>query len=146
MLYYLIYTSKSSALVDDKELLKILDESRNWNQDHGLTGMLLYINGGKFHQKEGRFMQVLEGTAEEVNGIFEKIKKDKRHHSITLLDQSEISERNFESWTMGFQDLDWDAYNQSNGSFELDESLLDTLELKKFSIAVMYLKSFYNMG
>jgi hypothetical protein len=47
---------------------------------------------------------------------------------------------------MGFKDLDWDAYNQSEGSFQLDESLLNTLELKKFSIAVMYLKSFYNMG
>jgi hypothetical protein len=57
-LYHLVYQSFATALMSEKELEVVLTQSRSWNTDHNLTGMLLYSNGD--------IMQVLEGTQEEV--------------------------------------------------------------------------------
>src|SRR3954468_16894005 len=86
MIFYLIYISKAKRLMQEDELVALLNESRNWNNDHGLTGMLLYVEGRFIEQNEGRFMQVLEGDERQVKSIFEKIKTDVRHFHIIVLD------------------------------------------------------------
>jgi len=97
----------------DEKLSKILEESRAHNSDHGITGMLLYVEGifassGKRSIESastGRFMQILEGKEEEVEHIYAKIKQDQRHFDIISLRNSTASGRYFESWQMGFKTL-----------------------------------------
>lgn len=73
MLYYLIYISKAHE-VDQDDLRNVLEESLEWNKEHGITGMLLYVPGYFSNPAAARFIQVLEGTEFEVKLIFEKIK------------------------------------------------------------------------
>jgi hypothetical protein len=97
----------------DDELSGILEESRQWNLDHGITGMLLYVEGifvgsgtrNITSAHAGRFMQILEGTEEEVEKIFDKIRQDKRHFNVNPLKNSYAADRCFESWQMGFKAL-----------------------------------------
>ena len=63
----LIYTSTASFLFSDDDIKKILNTSCAWNNEHGLSGLLLY--------KDGNIIQVLEGEEDEVEYIFENSQK-----------------------------------------------------------------------
>jgi hypothetical protein len=94
-LYHLVYQSTATLPMGDKELEALLKQSRNWNSQHQLTGILLY--------SEHSIMQVLEGPKDEVFYIFNRIEKDIRHQNVTKLADGEIQQRNFSQWSMGFK-------------------------------------------
>lgn len=145
-MFYLIYMSKAAKLMHDEDLNAVLQESRDWNQSHGITGMLLYIRGNILGHAEGRFIQALEGTEAEVKGIFESIKNDKRHDNITLLNQGSIKKRNFETWLMGFESLSIEELQSKEGFFELNDQFLDSGKLKGLNVALNFLKNFYTLS
>jgi hypothetical protein len=128
------------------DLVFLLNQSKSWNQGHGLTGMLLYLEGKFLSKVEGRFMQVLEGTEEEIKEIFEKIKQDPRHHSLIVLKQSSTEDRNFGTWSMGFKSLKVEAYKELPGFFDLNEDFLKSDELQQSSLPLNFLKSFYKVN
>ncbi|WP_416276575.1 BLUF domain-containing protein [Pedobacter sp. MR2016-24] len=70
LLHYVIYISKAGKLLTEEELIDLLEESRAWNLSHGITGMLMYLEGNFLHLFEGRFIQVLKGSSDEVTAIF----------------------------------------------------------------------------
>ena len=98
MLYYLIYASTATTLMKTEELIKILNESRVWNNNHQITGMLLYVAGNFLAsvlphtggQQQGRFIQVLEGD---------------RHQDLIVLQEDFTASRHFENWAMGFKNI-----------------------------------------
>jgi hypothetical protein len=93
--------------LSEQELQALLRQSREWNSEHGLTGVLLY--------SDGDILQVLEGTPYEVNYIFERIQKDCRHHNVTKLADGFIQARNFTDWSMGFISINPDEYQHLTG-------------------------------
>jgi hypothetical protein len=145
MYFSILYTSKAAKLMTDEDLLPILEESRSWNNDHNLTGMLLYIEGQFLVRKEGKFMQVLEGPEFEVRAIYEKIKNDDRHRNIILLNEMTIEKRNFEKWLMGFESLSLEDFKKNPDFFELNDDFLKNGKLQKFNSSLNFLKSFYIM-
>jgi hypothetical protein len=72
----------------------MLQAARKHNDGAGLTGMLLYT--------EGAFFQVLEGIPEEVEALYARIERDKRHEQVTKIVAEATPNRSFEHWTMGF--------------------------------------------
>jgi hypothetical protein len=146
MLFSLVYISKAVNTVQEEVLLDILNESHLWNRAHDVTGMLLYLRGPILAHKEGRFVQALEGPEEEVKKLFEMIRRDNRHGNITLLNEGMIKKRNFESWLMGFESLDQEAYKLKPGFFELDDDFLNSGKLQKLSVPLTFMKSFYRMS
>ena len=96
-MYSLIYRSVANDNFTKSLIYKMLSEAREYNTDHGITGCLLY--------HKGKFIQLLEGEEEEVISLFERIKKDHRHHDLELLETENISERLFSEWSMAFQDM-----------------------------------------
>jgi hypothetical protein len=93
----LIYVS--TLLGDSEQELKaILASSVKHNSLNGITGMLLYYRGG--------FMQVLEGDESVVMETYARICNDKRHHHITTLTITEVQQRHFDKWTMGYKHID----------------------------------------
>jgi hypothetical protein len=89
----------STAKVEfNKELLNgLLENCRRNNAGKNVTGMLLYHNRA--------FFQVLEGAAEDVLPLFDKISLDPRHSRVSKILQLEIENRSFGDWTMGYSDV-----------------------------------------
>ncbi len=93
-LWRLVYVSNAKPRITDDELNQILLSSRIRNFfTHDVTGMLMLAGGS--------FCQILEGTHENVTGVFERIKGDTRHSNVRMLELAEITERSFPNWTMG---------------------------------------------
>lgn len=97
-LYHIVYLSASSHLLSDEDLRAILTTSRANNRERGVTGMLLYSEGG--------FIQALEGPKNEVIDLYRIIGHDPRHGQLTTLLEGPIGERNFPHWTMGYRRVD----------------------------------------
>lgn len=105
--YSLIYVSIASDAFRDDELLEILRVSRENNPRVGITGILLY--------KNRKFMQLLEGPEKAVCETYARIALDSRHRDVTVLLQDEIDERDFEDWSMGFQNLADESVRRTPG-------------------------------
>lgn len=99
MLVRLLYASRSTSEIDDALLSTILERSGRYNTEYGITGILCTYPQGKV------FLQALEGGREAVNTLYANIVRDPRHHDVTLLEYSEITERRFSSWRMGIVNL-----------------------------------------
>ncbi len=92
----LIYCSKVTT--KEEEIIEvnksILKSANLYNSHLGISGLLLFDN--KY------YLQVLEGLRENVNQLYSKIQKDKRHSDIQILLYRDIYKRNFEKWSMGW--------------------------------------------
>jgi hypothetical protein len=95
---FLIYASSATQEMTESELLNILNKARENNTKLGITGMLLY--------HENNFLQVLEGEAEEVENLYQKILLDPRHTQISAIIKRPIVKREFGDWKMGFVNLE----------------------------------------
>lgn len=100
MLVRLLYASRAVEPIDNKVLEAILEESRSYNHEHGITGMLCS------HEDGNGFLQVLEGSRDEINRLYNTIVRDERHTDVLLLAYEEICERKFANWRMGRIDLE----------------------------------------
>jgi hypothetical protein len=94
---YMIYVSTSTVDFTETELATMLHQSRERNQNNGITGILLY--------NRGTFFQLLEGDAEQLKYTFNDIKVDPRHKNIIKLKAGTLLQRNFPEWCMGFTTL-----------------------------------------
>lgn len=92
-----VYTSSAVVLPDDAMLRDILKVSSRNNERLGVTGLLLHV--------EGSFMQVLEGDSLVLDGLIQRIARDRRHKSMSILTDVPIKERNFAAWAMALADL-----------------------------------------
>lgn len=92
-LFRLIYASTASEGLDKDQILSIIEKARINNTNLSLTGCLAFNH--KF------FLQVLEGSSENLNRVFHKISQDPRHTDIRLIEYSSCSYRNFYQWSMG---------------------------------------------
>lgn len=97
MLVRLLYASRSAGPVTQQIIDSILQESRNYNPPHGITGVLCHCGES--------YMQAIEGGRVEVNALYMKIVRDTRHQDVTLLHYAEVPERHFAGWTMGHVNL-----------------------------------------
>lgn len=98
MLIRLIYASLEARDIGSQDIDQILTASRRNNLVDGVTGMLCHGSG--------RFLQCLEGDAEHVDRIYERISKDSRHKDVVVIDRGDLDRRVFGDWSMGFIDID----------------------------------------
>ncbi|NHN26004.1 BLUF domain-containing protein [Flavobacterium jejuense] len=93
-IYQLTYKSKATSRIALDDLNVILERSNLNNSKSNITGCLVFYNDF--------FIQILEGSKEDVLQIYDKICADDRHHSIELLWQNTAEKRFFVDWNMGF--------------------------------------------
>lgn len=93
-LVQLVYTSVSTSSMELGDIEKILKVARDTNKDNDITGMLCF-------NKE-IFLQVLEGSRNAVNSLYQRIATDKRHDQLVILGYQELYRRDFQDWSMGF--------------------------------------------
>jgi hypothetical protein len=95
MLVELIYSSTAVRDFSDEELANILQKAAQNNHRCNVTGLLLY--------SKGTFMQAIEGESDTIDALFEVIKSDSRHRNITEHVRTQIHEREFSQWHMGYR-------------------------------------------
>ena len=90
----LSYLSEAVSDMSFLGLMRLLESARAFNQQNGITGILLYDNQ--------QFGQIIEGERANVMKTWKRIQDDKRHHRIELLEIREISERSYPEWLLRF--------------------------------------------
>ena len=93
-LIQLCYVSTAVRLMSRDGLTEILQSAGRNNAQRNITGLLLY--------KDMSFLQIIEGRAADVHELFDTIGTDPRHHRVSLLFETEIEQREFGEWAMGF--------------------------------------------
>ena len=91
-MYRLIYKSRSVAPLDWETVQSILHDSHTNNELNGISGFLMASGS--------HFMQVIEGTFEDVNSTYTRISRDSRHDQVVLLSYEVIDSRLFGEWGM----------------------------------------------
>jgi len=92
--YHLLYCSQATQPFGEEQLADLLEHSLLHNESQGITGLLCY---GNHH-----FVQVLEGGATEVEALFARIARDRRHHQVHVLSRGVGPARRFADWRMAF--------------------------------------------
>jgi uncharacterized membrane protein (DUF373 family) len=91
------YISTATSPMSTADLSRLLEECREYNAAHGVTGMLLYSNE--------TFIQVLEGEDRVIDELLDRIEEDARHTDIKLLSRRRIEKREYSGWSMSFKRL-----------------------------------------
>lgn len=90
----LFYVSRTPDQVDPRVVNAILAESRRLNRQRDVTGALAY--SGQY------FAQVLEGDAEYLSALLQRIARDPRHRDLTVVFEQSITRRDYGEWSMGY--------------------------------------------
>lgn len=93
----------------------------------------------------GYFIQMLEGGQREVRALYEKIKRDKRHHTILTLGEGEIDARMFSEWAMGFKNVDDALFAGLPGHARIGEASFEPAAFQHSNVeALKLLKLFHD--
>ena len=92
MLECLVYKSSATGLLGAEALGKLLREARSYNEKHSITGLLIYC--------DLKYIQLLEGDADALAVLYDRIRRDHRHSNIRLLYRGRQAHRFFPTWSM----------------------------------------------
>ncbi len=133
----LLYVSNTMPDLSPGVLDDILTASRRNNAMMGITGLLLYIDGG--------FLQMLEGDELGLRELYGRISADRRHSDPKLMLDREVGERAFAGWSMGFERPCMDD-PETAGMFGVARSAIrDQLSPRTGRIVAMMLQTFYRV-
>jgi hypothetical protein len=141
-MHYMIYVSQATTPMEAAELEQLLTHSRKWNTTKGLTGLLIYRYS--IDAESGYFIQMLEGDEREVRAVFEKIKNDKRHHTILTFGHGEMESRMFGEWAMGFKNVDDVVFSGPPGYARIGEASFDPAAFQQSNAAALDLLKFFH--
>ncbi|PKD18880.1 hypothetical protein APR41_17305 [Salegentibacter salinarum] len=105
MRYAISYVSTANPALSETEIQEALDFSKDWNNNHNITGILLY--------SQGNFFQVLEGEEQLLKDLIDRIKTDERHQNVITIFQKSIPNTQFDGYQADFISLN-DRYNDEN--------------------------------
>jgi len=95
--FQLTYRSKAIEDITPNSIYEIVKVAKEFNASVDITGCLVFDNG--------YFIQILEGKKEQVEELYFKIKKDKRHTFANVLSKGIAPKRIFETWDMAYMNL-----------------------------------------
>ena len=95
-MHAIVYRSVADDSFDLPGIYSMLSRARDYNTSNGITGCLLYHNS--------KFLQLLEGEEEKIEGLFQKISSDSRHRQVEIIEQGILDTRLFNEWSMAFHD------------------------------------------
>ena len=105
LLFEVSYRSMAKIDLQESDIENILTKAKSYNQEHGITGCLLY------HRNV--FFQLIEGPKKEVLKLYDFIKNDNRHFDVETMWRGSKPSRDFGDWEMSM--LSDDAnFNISN--------------------------------
>lgn len=97
LLYFSKRNAQTPAMLDD-EIDDVLNTSREWNKNNGLSGVLL--------ADHEYFLQLLEGRRPALNEALVRIMASKKHSEVTLCDFRSVDYRVFNEFQMLYQPME----------------------------------------
>lgn len=97
MLSRMLYVSTAVGPITTAVTGTILRSAQAHNASNGITGVLC--------QGQGVYLQVLEGERNQIDALYARILRDKRHQNIVLRQQEDIQRRRYGHWAMAHIDL-----------------------------------------
>ena len=89
----IVYISRARGDADSLLMqVDILATSQRNNARDDLTGALMI--------HDGRFLQGLEGAAQDLDRLMTRLAADRRHEAVTIMQRTPIAERSFAGWAM----------------------------------------------
>lgn len=116
----IIYRSQSYLQPNDARILDLMRSCDRNNHILGITGRLYF---DKTH-----FLQAIEGASESVDRLFSKIRSDKRHGSIFILQDCSIVRRSYDKFEILYDQIAKDGAFPS-AELEPTASQTDTLAI-----------------
>ncbi|MEM9670145.1 MAG: BLUF domain-containing protein [Pseudomonadota bacterium] len=97
MVKQIVYRSKATVEITPEIIGDILAVAQQNNTRFAITGLLLY--------GDGIFMQVLEGSPENADEIYSRIRRDRRHGDVRTIYTGYADERAYPDWQMACRPL-----------------------------------------
>lgn len=97
-----VYISRPKNMRDETGLMELFHQSRAFNQNKDVTGVLLC--GDEF------FVQCIEGDASVIDSLYRRIEFDPRHDDVTKLIDLRATDRSFQGWCMA---VTWDTVHET---------------------------------
>jgi hypothetical protein len=120
MLRQVVYISSATQQFSPEVLEELLARARANNERSGITGMLLY--------HDPSFLQIVEGTRDDVDRLMARIRRDPSHSSLRIVQDESISERDFKSLAMAFRVANAEeARIIANPPLKLDRGFISSL-------------------
>ena len=94
MIRRLAYVSRPRPDLPPAEISRIVVKSRINNQRDGLSGVLVYTGTD--------FAQLIEGPADRVEALWDRIQRDDRHQDVALLFDETEETPWYPDWRMGY--------------------------------------------
>src|SRR5690606_6364759 len=106
-LKYRVYTSIASPDLTEEGVQSMLATAREHNASAEITGLLLF--------RSGTFIQFIEGSAEEIDQLIFRIRRDDRHQDVRVIIEEAVDHRRFPDWRMGYRvPLEPNSLRQTN--------------------------------
>lgn len=90
----IVYESLASESLVEADILEILRKSQVRNNQARISGILLF--------KDRRFLQFIEGSAAEIDALYERIAGDPRHREIRILVNCVSEQLLMPTWAMAY--------------------------------------------
>lgn len=120
-----------------EEINSILTTAQRKNIEKNVTGALLFSGG--------YFVQILEGSLQSVEEIFESIQCDSRHTEVTVISNDYKAQRHFSKWAMALVDIQETAPEELKECFEQPDQLTESdFGNKIIAMFLNLLKSYEN--
>ncbi|WP_431312375.1 BLUF domain-containing protein [Sphingomonas natans] len=95
-----LYISKSQIVFSELEhrASSIVNFSKSWNAAVGITGALVFT--------EYHFVQFIEGPAAAVADLLAKLRLDRRHTDMNVIEEAQPLQRQFGKWSLAYSGPD----------------------------------------
>jgi hypothetical protein len=108
--YHVLYRSRATHAPTETDLQTLLEQSRTYNAQQQITGLLLY--------SDGQFLQLVEGPEAVVRSLYAQIRADPRHTQLVTLSDGPAPQRWFADWHMAFGHVDASDLREVLGAVE----------------------------
>jgi len=98
----------------DNDLNFLLLKARNLNSKHMVTGALICI--------KDNFIQLVEGTSNDIEELKKNIEDDKRSSNLFILSDIHVQSRSFPDWSLGFKSFSVMDLKKEQGFLDIDDS------------------------
>lgn len=92
MVKQLIYKSQSVTMITPELIEDVLFAAARFNEQHDITGILLY--------SEDVFLQLIEGAPADIDELHNRILADERHRNVQTVYLGYAEERSYPDWRM----------------------------------------------